>query len=198
MIIYKITNKLNGKIYIGQTTQKLSDRWSDHTRPCSGYHKNNLVVALAIRKYGKENFIVEQIDEAASLEELNIKEITYIKALNCLSPNGYNLELGGDSKFCHSETKVKISEKLKGRSILHRYKGGNRAPRTKAQKEHLSLLNKGKPNVALYKQVECSNGNVYESVNAAASAAGVDRVTVSNLLKSGKVGRNGLTYKFKK
>lgn len=197
MIIYKITNKVNGKIYIGQTVQKLIDRWSDHSRPCSGRHKNGSVIAAAIHKYGKENFTVEQIDTAETLEELNIKEITYIKALNTLSPNGYNLELGGDSKRCHEETKAKISATLKGTPIKNRYTGGNKAPRTDQQKAHLSAMNKGKPNVVLYKAViAVETGIVYESVNAAAAALGVNRVTISGLIKSGKVGRLGLSFKF--
>jgi group I intron endonuclease len=93
MIIYKITNKLNGKMYIGQTVQKLSDRWSDHCRPCAGKHVNHSAIADAIRKYGKENFILEQIDTAGTLETLDLLEIHYIQKYNTLSPNGYNLEL---------------------------------------------------------------------------------------------------------
>lgn len=196
MIIYKITNKINGKLYIGQTVQKLIDRWSDHCRPCLGRHVNRSAIASAIRKHGKDNFIIEEIDTALTQKELNIKEMTYIKALSTLSPNGYNLELGGDSKRCHEETKAKISATLKGRPIANRYTGGNKAPRTGAQKAHLSSLNKGKPNIALHKPIIDSRGVTYESVNAAAKALGINRVTISSLLKSGKAGRLGLSFKF--
>jgi hypothetical protein len=58
-------------------------------------------------------------------------------------------------------------------------------------------LNKGKPNTALHKPVRAiETGVVYESVNAAAKALGVNRVTISGLLKTGKKGRLGISFKF--
>ncbi len=196
MIIYKITNTINSKIYIGQTVQKLIDRWSDHCRPYSGRHVNRSAIASAIRKYGKENFVIEQIDSASTFEELNLKEETYIKALNCLSPNGYNLLLGGNNKQCHEETKEKIRQKLKGRPIKHRWAGGNPKPPSEAHKAKMSAMWKGKPHTALYKKVLRSDGQEFESVNAAAAALGLNRVTITGLLKSGKIGRSGFSFKF--
>lgn len=222
MIIYKATNKVNGKIYIGQTIQPLYKRWQDH---CRGDKTRDSYLHRAIAKHGIENFIIEQIDSAQTIEELNTKEETYIKALNCLSPNGYNLLPGGDNRRHHPDTQKKISEKLKGRSIpqrwnkgrshphsaetkaklsnalkgtpiKNRWTAGNKTPRTEEQKAHLSAMNKGKPNVVLYKKVQCSDGQTFESVNAAAAAFGLNRVTVSGLLKSGKIGRCGVSFKF--
>lgn len=107
MIIYKITNMLNGKIYIGQTTRTLEQRWREHCSTCSGctYLHN------AITKYGKENFQVEQIDVALDQKELNYKEQYYIAYFSSLAPNGYNLETGGGSgKQLCDETRKKISK----------------------------------------------------------------------------------------
>lgn len=197
MIIYKITNKINGKMYVGQTVQTLDDRWSDHSRPSKGRHVNRSAIASAIRKYGKENFIIEIIDDAKNTAELNIKEMTYIKALNTLSPHGYNLKLGGESKACHEETKIKISKTLKGRPFINRWTGGNRMPRTESQKAHLSAKIKGRPNVVLYKKVECvETGIIYESINATAAEHNCNRVTISSLLKSGKKNRQGLSFRY--
>jgi hypothetical protein len=57
---------------------------------------------------------------------------------------------------------------------------------------------KGRPNTALHKPVICvETGVAYESVNAAAKALKVNRVTISGLLKSGKQGRLGLSFKLK-
>jgi group I intron endonuclease len=198
MIIYKITNKLNGKMYVGQTVQKLLDRWSDHCRPCLGRNVNNSAIASAIRKYGKENFTLEQIDSAENLEQLNTMERTYIKALNTLAPNGYNLELGGDSKVCHEETKAKISTTLKGRPIKNRMNGAPKGrPVSAERRARISKTLTGRPNIALYKPVlAVETGIIYESVNAAAKALGVNRVTISALLKSGKQGRLGISFKF--
>ena len=199
MIIYKITNAINTKIYIGQTVQSLTDRWSDHCRPCKGKHVNRSAIGSAIRKYGQENFTIEQIDSATSLEELNIKEQTYIKALNTLSPNGYNLELGGNSKECHPETKIKISKALKGRPIKNRMNGAPKGrPVSEERRKRISETLKGRPNTALHKRVIIvETGIIYSSVNAAAKAVGLSRTTVSSLLKSGQQHKKtGLSFKF--
>ncbi len=111
MIIYKITNKINGKIYIGQTIRPVDVRWRCHCQ------KGNALFN-AINKYGKENFTIEEIDRACSINELNEKEIFWIKELNCVAPNGYNLRLGGESGGRHSEeTRKRISEASKGRVV---------------------------------------------------------------------------------
>lgn len=196
MIIYKITNTITGKMYIGQTVQPINHRWLDHKSNSRNPEKYVTALYASMRKHGLENFIIEQIDTANTLEELNIKEQTYIKALNTLAPNGYNLELGGGNKQTHPETREKISRKLKGRPFKNRYTGGNKTPRTKEQKEHLSKLNKGKPNVALYKAIYVvETGQHFESINKAANYFKISRVTVSESLKSGKKTRQGYTFK---
>lgn len=85
MTVYLITNLINGKKYIGQTIQSVKRRWD--YRVCNA----GRCVALksAIKKYGKENFKIESLHEASSLEELSIKESEYIKSFNTLAPNGY-------------------------------------------------------------------------------------------------------------
>ena len=72
--IYKVTNKINGKIYIGQTIQSVKDRWYRHCGK-SGISKAELNTHFkrAILKYGKENFIIETIEMCDSTE-LNDKE----------------------------------------------------------------------------------------------------------------------------
>jgi len=92
MFIYKITNKIDGKHYIGMTSRPIKDRWSEH---CSIKNSGTAILSSAVRKYGKENFIVEEIDSATSLDELRRKEIAWISALNSIRPNGYNVQQGG-------------------------------------------------------------------------------------------------------
>jgi group I intron endonuclease len=93
--IYKITNIVNGKIYIGQTKQSLSDRLCKHfydSRAGDYYFAN------ALKKYGKENFKMEKIDEAETVEECNEKEIYYIDKLKSRNREiGYNSRVGGDN-----------------------------------------------------------------------------------------------------
>lgn len=120
MIIYKVTNKINGKIYIGQTIRSLEIRWKQHCKDAETNHKGMAILA-AIQKYGKENFTVEQIDIACDRDELDLKEQYWIRYYNSLSPNGYNLHTGGKHYECSEETKRKISESNKGkkRSLEH-------------------------------------------------------------------------------
>lgn len=111
MIIYKITNKINGKIYIGQTTNTLKKRWSQHKSDKKGYCK---LLFFALNKYGENSFSVETLDYAENIEELNDKEKYYIEYLNTLAPNGYNLLTGGNNRTHHEISKRKMSESRKG------------------------------------------------------------------------------------
>ena len=88
MWIYKITNIQNNKVYIGQTIRPVNDRFHRHINDAM----NNILdthFARAIRKYGKENFIIDIIDEAVSQDELNKKEQYWIKYYHSIE-NGYN------------------------------------------------------------------------------------------------------------
>lgn len=87
--IYKITNKVNGKSYIGQTRYTIEFRWRQHL-----HKKDNTYFHNAIRKYGADNFIVEKLEEC-DIEDLNEKEIYYIAKYNTFKA-GYNLTIGGD------------------------------------------------------------------------------------------------------
>lgn len=100
MYIYKTTNKINNKSYIGLST-RASDKSEQYLG--SGVYFNN-----AIKKYGKENFIKEIIhDNISDVEELKNLEVFYIDKFDTFN-NGYNLTLGGDGCFG-----FKFSEKQK-------------------------------------------------------------------------------------
>lgn len=96
-IIYKITNNVNGKVYIGQTIKSLEERWVGHLysainpKPEHAHRK----IVLALRKYGAENFTKEIIDYANSESELNDKEIYWITHYNS-EVDGYNMTSGGN------------------------------------------------------------------------------------------------------
>ena len=88
MYIYKITNIQNNKVYIGQTIRPIKDRFHRHINDAM----NNILdthYARAIRKYGKDNFIIEEIDNANSQDELNKKEQYWIQYYNSVI-EGYN------------------------------------------------------------------------------------------------------------
>ena len=94
-VIYKITNLVNGKKYIGQTSKYyINDRWSQH----KNYAKNNKrkgYLYNAMRKYGIENFEFKVILHNIPVEQLNFYEQLWINKLKTKAPNGYNLTDGG-------------------------------------------------------------------------------------------------------
>ena len=93
--IYKFTNKVNGKIYIGQAVnidRRIKDHfYKAHNKSGQDY---NAPLHCAIRKYGKDAFEIETIKEC-SVNELDLYETQLIEEYNCISPNGYNIMKGG-------------------------------------------------------------------------------------------------------
>lgn len=115
--IYLITNKVNGKLYIGQTTRTLKARFRGHVDR-SKNKINSMPVDHAIKKYGQENFEIKEICVAYSQEELNILEGKYINLYNTLDKRiGYNVKtVDINGKVKHSQTtKDKISQAGKKR-----------------------------------------------------------------------------------
>lgn len=94
-LIYKITNKINNKIYIGKTCRSIPIRWKEH---CSKANQNDkFYLHNAIFKYGKENFIIEKIDETNNEEIINQLEQYWINFYNSNNREyGYNLTNGGE------------------------------------------------------------------------------------------------------
>ena len=91
--IYKITNTINSKSYIGQTIQNVKERFYQHCATKCSKAVSNMAIHIAIKKYGKSNFIVEVIEEIDSAN-LNDRERYWIKYYNSYN-NGYNSTKGG-------------------------------------------------------------------------------------------------------
>lgn len=111
-LIYKITNSITGDNYVGQTIQTPMKRWKQHI---NNSKKGKNPLSRAIRKYGKENFSIEVLEECKTQYELNTQETFWGKELTSLTPNGYNLLLGSGKGSASEETKNKISSTMKGR-----------------------------------------------------------------------------------
>lgn len=140
-IIYKATNVINGKIYIGQTVQRLHVRIRDHINTALTNH-SNIYFHNAIRKYGKENFEWEIIECCDSKEELDEIEFHYIKQYNSFE-NGYNLTMGGEGSFGYTHSD-KIKNKMSNAS-LRSNKHVNRGKHlSKEWRHNIALSNTGR------------------------------------------------------
>ena len=114
--VYKYTNKVNGKVYIGQTRQSIKDRAKGRGH---GY-KKCYRFASAIKHYGWDNFECEILHDNLTREEADELEIEYIKYYRDELGISYNMEDGGKSKGTHQnseEVKRMISESMKGKNV---------------------------------------------------------------------------------
>lgn len=92
--IYKITNTQNNKVYIGQTTKTIDDRWCQHHKNYDKPYFSHLPLYRAMNKYGLQHFVCEEIEEVSN-QELDEREKYWIKYYNSFGENGYNATLGG-------------------------------------------------------------------------------------------------------
>lgn len=146
-IVYKHTNKINNKIYIGITSFTLEKRWANG----NGY-KSNEHFTQAINKYGQENFLHEVLYSCETKEEACAKEIELIAKYHATDPDiGYNISLGGTAPMFgrkHSEeNKLKFSQQRKGEK--NAFYGRKHTEETK---EKLRKANTGRKHTEEWKQ----------------------------------------------
>ncbi len=114
--VYLISCSSSEKKYVGITSKGYLRRFSDHK-----WHarKNGKCSALyaAIRKHRHESFSVKLLEVCNTFREANDREVHWIKELNTLSPNGYNLTTGGDAGTMSKETLAKMSKRMKGKPL---------------------------------------------------------------------------------
>ena len=153
--IYKITNLINGKIYIGQ--HKLPDGYPDKLD--EGYWGSGVEITLASKKYGRDNFSREIVCWANSFEELNDLEREYIRNYNSLDEKvGYNISDGGKNGnstagFSEDRQKLRLEKISEGNKnawldlkIRDKYIESFKN-RGEEWKKKLSNLNKGKKSI---------------------------------------------------
>lgn len=95
--IYKISNDINEKLYIGKTMYSIEKRWQQHCHDMLKKKCENRPLYSAMRKYGIEHFFIEALEEINNLQLLNEREIYWIQYYDSYH-NGYNATLGGDGK----------------------------------------------------------------------------------------------------
>ena len=141
--IYKITNLLNGKMYIGQhKTDNLDD----------GYMGSGTVLKRAIKKYGVENFRKEWIMFCEDAEDLNYWEAVFVDETWVMRSDTYNLKTGGEQCCGFSEETLKVmSEKSKGRK------------HTSESKKKISVANTGKhPSLEARRKMSKAKKGMYD------------------------------------
>lgn len=114
MLIYKVENKINHKVYIGQTIKTLEERKCEHLKYVHNgkgfrFHK-------AIRKYGEDNFIWSVIDTASTVEELNQKECYWIEYYKSYI-NGYNSTKGDSNPMNYKPSKLHHDNVMKSLEV---------------------------------------------------------------------------------
>ena len=217
--VYKITNKQNGKIYIGITNQGVATRWCKH---CSDARGSSLFsLHNAIRKYGEENFQIETIEIVDDVEVLKKREIYWIKDLNSYNrKKGYNLTLGGDGTFgrFHSEeTKDKIRQKAIGRKASKEAKDKMSISQKKIYRNYSQLGKNGNTkrwsNLNNIKEasennynnkciLKCSKEGIileeFRSISEAARIIGKSRQSLSKVVTGKAKTAYGFIWKYKK
>ena len=130
MVVYKTTNLINGKIYIGQDS---------NNNPY--YLGSGKLIIKALKAYGRENFKKEILCECLSREELNEKEIFWIKKLNSIDRTiGYNIALGGSGECGYTPKGRIFTEEWKAK--ISKAKLGHKT--SEETKEKLRQFNLGK------------------------------------------------------
>lgn len=133
-IVYKITNLLNGKCYVGLTTTPLERRMASHRHDAKTASYRSALYG-AVRKYGWENFRIEVLESAIAIETLGEREAFWIKECNALVPNGYNLTSGGERPRHTTEAKKRMS-------LSHL--GKKRGPMSEETKRKIGDANRGR------------------------------------------------------
>lgn len=114
--VYQIVNNVNGKIYIGQSSNT-EERWYRHSVDYKRIKEKYLYRAM--RKYGFENFEFSILEENISLDNINAREQYWINSKNSMVPNGYNMTNGGEGTFrtITEETREKLRQSAKNQVI---------------------------------------------------------------------------------
>lgn len=103
--IYCITNIINGKRYIGKTTNTVEQRFKEHQRDSQKDNTQNRPLYNAFKKYGIENFIVEELEQVDN-SMLSEREIYWINELETYGSKGYNASKGGDGKILYDYKEI--------------------------------------------------------------------------------------------
>lgn len=104
--IYCITNLINSKRYIGKTVNNIQQRFEEHCKDSQKNRYKKRPLYDAFNKYGIENFKVEEIEYVKDDNDLEKREIYWIKELGTYGKGGYNATIGGDGKLLYDHNEI--------------------------------------------------------------------------------------------
>lgn len=203
MIVYTFKNKINNKYYVGQTCRTFEERTKEHLR------HNKTAFDKALKKYGIENFDYAVIDEAHDMDELNKKEIFWIKHFNSLAPFGYNLCIGGGNTkgYRHrteSKEKMRLAKKgtflgkenpFYGKKHTDETRQKMKEAWTEERKEQLRLMAKTRKQHTV-KVRNVDTGEVFDSVKKAAEKYGLKGTHISRVCKGKRKTTGGFKWEY--
>ena len=184
--IYMHRNKINGKVYIGQTNQNPEYRWK---RNGKGYETCE-IMWKAINKYGWINFEHIILKENLTLEEANFYEMYYIDKFNSTNKKyGYNIRKGGNNSPLKDSTKEKLSKLFKGENHpLYGKHHSTEVRRKISLTKSFPVLQFSKDNKFLAE---------YESAKTASKLLGICYQNISLCCKKNKGTAGGYIWKYK-
>lgn len=168
--IYKITNNINGKIYIGQSID-IERRFKQHLKKSN---RDNTQIINALKKYGKDNFSFEIIKHCKR-EDLDLFERFWIKIYDTTNRNiGYNTTIGGNGITFTDEIRKKISDGLKGK----KRKFVNKSDEHKQNIKKSNTPDKQKTSIKFIYEGVC-----YNSIRECSRITGINRRTIGRYIK---------------
>jgi group I intron endonuclease len=146
--IYKITNKINGKIYIG-CSKDIENRWKAHI---TGRNNRTHLIGKAIQKYGVENFTFEILIQCPNIC-FDYWEKYYIAKFDSTTPNGYNLTEGGQYCIWTQEAKDKLPKRYgKSNPFYGKKHSDEFKEKQRKNRKGKPAPNKGKPHSEQHKE----------------------------------------------
>lgn len=124
--IYKISNDINNKVYIGKTLTSISERWKKHLSDMDKRKNEKRPLYAAMRKYGTSHFYIEEVEQCSN-DIINERECYWIDFYDSYG-NGYNATKGGDGKsYADVETIITLWNEGKNIKEIHDITGHDHA-----------------------------------------------------------------------
>lgn len=199
--IYKITNDINQKIYIGKTEFSIEKRFKEHCKDAFKNRKEQRPLYMAMRKYGIEHFHIELIEETDKPEE---REIYWIEQYRSFK-NGYNATIGGEGrKYLDYDILIAAYKELKNITIVSKLYNCDANYLSEILKQNnISVLTSEEVNLNLYGHLINQydlNGNyiqTFSSIKAACKAINKKGVShISDVCKGKRKTAYGYIWKY--